>query len=279
LVLFEYFHCSGWAANPDDVPEIPKQNIQSEKYLISIISGSTRIKSMCHVPKGMKYNTTFFVESVVPDLVEHDCQESRRKTLRGIIVHLDNAQSHNSRKSEAAFTATKARRIPTPAYSPDLSPSDFFFEMLNGRMSGTSYTSPDELIASVPKDQLVNVYKNWTKRLNWAIKHRGSTTASEQNCILLTAILTEIARLTNFLTLRHLHGKLLIGIASESLLQLFMEKGMSLFDLRKKLTASQSVKVQSHHCGEREKMDVHFPVLGTRSWIKVQRGIVPYLYR
>jgi hypothetical protein len=52
-------------------------------------------------------------------------------------------------------------------------------------MSGTSYSSPielvsaiSELIASLPKDQLVNVEKNWMKRLNWVIKHRGSTTVS-----------------------------------------------------------------------------------------------------
>jgi hypothetical protein len=82
------------------------------------------------------------------------------------MVHLDNARPHNSRKSEAALTATKARRISAPAYSLDLSPSDFFlFGMLKERISGTSYSSPDELIsaiseliASLPKEQLVCVY-------------------------------------------------------------------------------------------------------------------------
>jgi hypothetical protein len=125
----------------------------------------------------MKYNTTFFVESVAPDLVEPVCQESRRKTLRGIMVHLDNVQPHNIRKSQAALTPTKARRIPAPVYSPDLSPTDIFlFRMLKERMSGTSYSSSDEvisaiseLIASLPKDQLVSVYKNWMNRLNWVI--------------------------------------------------------------------------------------------------------------
>jgi hypothetical protein len=46
----------------------------------------------------MKYHATFFIESVVLDLVECLCQESRRKTVRGILVHLDNAPPHNSRK-------------------------------------------------------------------------------------------------------------------------------------------------------------------------------------
>jgi hypothetical protein len=113
----------------------------------------------------MKYNTAFFAKSVVSDLVEHVCQESPGKTVRGIMIHLYNARPHNSRKSEAALTATTARRIPAPAYSPDLSPSDFLvFGILKERMSGTSYSSPDELISarrglivSLPKDQLVSV--------------------------------------------------------------------------------------------------------------------------
>jgi hypothetical protein len=77
---------------------------------------------------------------------------------------LENAQQQ---KSEVILTVTKARRIHVPAYSPDLPPSDFFlFGMLKERISGTSSSSPDELIsviseliASIPKDQLVSVYK------------------------------------------------------------------------------------------------------------------------
>jgi hypothetical protein len=74
----------------------------------------------------MKYDAIFFVKSVVPDLVECVCQKSRQKTLRGIMVHRDNARPHNSKKSESGLTARKTRRIPAPASSPDLSPSDFF---------------------------------------------------------------------------------------------------------------------------------------------------------
>jgi hypothetical protein len=148
------------------MPEILKQIIQSEKCLISIILGSTGIKSLLSVPKGMKHNTTFFIESVVPDSVEHICQESQRETSRGIVVHLDNARPH-SRKSQAALTATTARRIPAPIYSPYLSPSKFFlFGMPKERVSRTACNSPYELISAVselitplPKYQLVSDYK------------------------------------------------------------------------------------------------------------------------
>jgi hypothetical protein len=122
----------------------------------------------------MKYNTTFFIESVVPDLVEPVCKDSWQKTLRSIMVHSDNARPHNNIKSEATLTATKDRRIPAPVYNPDPSRSDFFFfGMLKERMSETSYSSPGELITSLPKDQLVSVCKNWMKRLNWVINIGG----------------------------------------------------------------------------------------------------------
>jgi hypothetical protein len=85
------------------------------------------------------------------------------------MVHLD-----NSRESEAALTVTKTCRIPAPAYSPDLSPSEFFvFGMFEERMSRISYSLPDEMISaiselieSLPKDQFASVHKNWMKRLN-----------------------------------------------------------------------------------------------------------------
>jgi hypothetical protein len=94
---------------------------------------------------------------------------------------MDNARPHDSRKNEAALTVTKALRIPVPAYSPNLSSNDFsFFEMLKKRVLETSYGSSDELIstmrelvASLPKDQPVSIYKNWMKRLSRVINHRG----------------------------------------------------------------------------------------------------------
>jgi hypothetical protein len=84
----------------------------------------------------MKYNTTFCLELVVPDLMEHIRQESRRQSLRGTMIHLDNEQRHNSRKSEAILTAAKGRRISAPVYGPELSRSGFFlFGMLKELLS------------------------------------------------------------------------------------------------------------------------------------------------
>jgi hypothetical protein len=159
--------------NPDDVPEIPKQKFNPKSASFRLFGVAQRSKFVaCSERHNIEYS--LFVESVVPDLVEHVCQESRPKTLRGIMVDMDNARPHSSKKSEAALIVTKSGRIPAPAYSPDRCANDFFlFGMLKERMLGTFYNSPDELIsaineliASLPKDQHVSVYKNWMKRLN-----------------------------------------------------------------------------------------------------------------
>jgi hypothetical protein len=107
-VLFEYFHHSYRDAHPYDLPEIRKQEIRSEKWLILIIWGSTGIKSLLYIPKWTKYNITFFVESVVPDLVERVYQESRRKTPRGTMNHMDDARPHNGRKMRQLLLQQKA---------------------------------------------------------------------------------------------------------------------------------------------------------------------------
>jgi hypothetical protein len=82
--------------------------------------------SLLDVPKATTYNTTFFWNVVIPDLLEIICAESRRRMLKGVIMHLDNASPDNSRKSHEYLTEFRARRVPHPAYSPDLAPSDFF---------------------------------------------------------------------------------------------------------------------------------------------------------
>jgi hypothetical protein len=62
--FFEYFRHSCWAVNPDDAPKIPKQEIQSERCLMSIIWGSTGIKSLPSVPKDMEYNSAFLLNQL-----------------------------------------------------------------------------------------------------------------------------------------------------------------------------------------------------------------------
>jgi hypothetical protein len=118
------------------------------------------------VSKETTYNTTFFCDVVIPDLLEIVCAGSRRRTLKGTVMHLDNARPHNSQKSNECLTEFRARRVPHPAYSPDLAPSDFFlFGTVKADLQNYEIHSREYLILAIrtvlgeiSKETLISVY-------------------------------------------------------------------------------------------------------------------------
>jgi hypothetical protein len=76
--------------------------------------------------KRIAYNSTFFCDSVVLDFVESLYAHSWRNALKNIMMHLDDARLHNSRKSIECPEQFHARKVQYPNYRPDLAPSDFF---------------------------------------------------------------------------------------------------------------------------------------------------------
>jgi hypothetical protein len=135
------------------------------------------------MPKGTTYTTTFFCELVVPDLLAIVSAPSRRRALKEIVMHLDNARPHHSRNSNKCLTEFRARRVPHPAYSPDPAPSDFFlFGTVKAELQNYEIHSREDLILAIKtifgqmsKETLISVYVSWMKRLKWVIKNGGST--------------------------------------------------------------------------------------------------------
>jgi hypothetical protein len=125
-LYFDYLHQSVLVSSRDDVPERIKSKIDTEKCLILVIWSVNGIHSLLDVPKGTTYNSIFFCDVVVSDLLENVCTHSRRQTLKRVWVHVDNACLHNSKKSNECLAKFHARRVPHPIYSPYFAPSDFF---------------------------------------------------------------------------------------------------------------------------------------------------------
>jgi hypothetical protein len=89
--------------------------VTTEKCLILVIWPVHGIHSFVDVPKGESENSAFFYDVVVPSLIADIGSRSRRKSLKGLDVHLDNAGPHNSRQSIDCLQATKVRRMAQPA--------------------------------------------------------------------------------------------------------------------------------------------------------------------
>jgi hypothetical protein len=71
----------------------------------------------------------------------------------------------------------KLERLPRPAYSPDLSPCDFWvFGMLKENMTNRAFQTVEEMLEAViliwnkvSFEQLQSVFLNWMERLEWVI--------------------------------------------------------------------------------------------------------------
>jgi hypothetical protein len=92
-----------------------------------------------------------FCNSIEPDLVESICAHSRRKALKYIMMHLDNAHPHNSRKSTGRLEQFCARRVSRPAYSQDLTPNYFFFGYVKSKLPTHVIRSREDLICEIQR--------------------------------------------------------------------------------------------------------------------------------
>jgi hypothetical protein len=88
---------------------------------------------------------------------------------------MDNARPHNAGRPTECLQAQKIQRIPHPAYSPDLTPSDFFlFGYIKQKL--TEYDIPDRknlksgityIFHEIGQETLMTVLETWTNRLEW----------------------------------------------------------------------------------------------------------------
>jgi histone-lysine N-methyltransferase SETMAR len=179
--FLHYPNESIWAESRDEVPVRIKQTIDAEKCLISILWSVKGIHSLIDIPKGESYNSVFFCNAVVPSLVANICSDQRRRSLKGFYVHLDNARPHNSHQSNDCLQSTKAQRMPQPAYSPDLAPSDFFlFGFLKQQLQGVHLADREalksaicQIFSRIDRKLLISVFVDWMQRLKWVIENEG----------------------------------------------------------------------------------------------------------
>jgi hypothetical protein len=111
-------------------------NSASGERIEYIIFSTPGIHSLFALPAGVRYSAEFFCRSVLPDLERNLCEGTHRKTLPDICLHLDNASTHNAKRSRQEIARIMATNVAYPAYSPDVATSDLFlFDHLKREMA------------------------------------------------------------------------------------------------------------------------------------------------
>ena len=92
------------------------------------------------------------IEHILAPLAEKKIEIWSSGDKRKIRLHLDNYRVYNSKKTLAAIDRFGFKRLPHPAYSPDIAPSDFFlFGYTKTKLKGHYFESVNDLIEKIKK--------------------------------------------------------------------------------------------------------------------------------
>jgi hypothetical protein len=96
-------------------------------------------------------------------------------------IHMDNAKPHNANVTNQFFEDNRMKRLPHPAYSPDIAPSDFYlFGNVKRKLEGLAAETPEELfdnvisiLLEIPIGELKRVFDEWIRRVQAVINANG----------------------------------------------------------------------------------------------------------
>jgi hypothetical protein len=128
------------------------------------------ISAMAVLPPGQSCNRDFFVNNVLPKIIDdRTLHRSKLKACRPFL-YLDNPRPHFCSDE---FEELWMRRLLQPPYSADLAPCDvWLFGYLKHCVEGQSFDNPmtlqaekSEIVMSIEVGTFMRVFTEWTPRL------------------------------------------------------------------------------------------------------------------
>ena len=140
-----------WTAPGQNAPRRVRKSQSAGKIMATIFWDCQGIVMIDFLPKGRTITGEYYA-TLLERLNEqhHRVRPGRRR--RKILLHHDNAPVHKSTVVTAKIQELRIELLPHPPYSPDLAPSDYFlFGNLKQHLSGTRFSSDEELILAVER--------------------------------------------------------------------------------------------------------------------------------
>jgi hypothetical protein len=170
-----------FASSRDEVIPRKKATKGAHKVMVTTFFSCLYLITLKAPQSGTQFNQKYFIDEILLGIVDERRQIFRR-IPRGIFyVHLDNSICHNSQIVTDELVIKMLERVLRPAYSPDLSPCDFWlFGMLKQKVTDRVFRTVEEILITIRKiwsevtlGQLQSVFSNSIKRLGYVITHNG----------------------------------------------------------------------------------------------------------
>ena len=124
--------------------------------------------------RGVRVNASWYVNTCLAQVFSTVSERRERRGLRGLIFHDDNAKPHRARITNEFLLENHVEQYQNPAYSPDLSPCDFFlFPKLKKQLGGIRFNDNNEMVTvleqaidSLTKEDFKNCFEDWFIRMH-----------------------------------------------------------------------------------------------------------------
>lgn len=170
-----------WVFDFDERQDIVSPSDIQKKTMVTIFFNADGVQLIDVKPKGIKINSNYFINMILQKLADLDVVKKAKNQKQQMLLHFDNAPSHNAKVVESFIAKTTFERIPHPPYSPDLAPSDFgLFGTVKDYFKGREFESEEELLSAInefltskSKQFFKSLFENWEKRLKRCIDLDG----------------------------------------------------------------------------------------------------------
>jgi histone-lysine N-methyltransferase SETMAR len=133
------------------------------------------------LPRGSTFNQMYFTNTIFPDLKTANLNFRRQKTKPTFWVYMDNSMCHNGSKVTSKTKKNHISRIRHPAYSPDVSPCNFwFFWMSKQILRDREFSLSDETENAIAQRwndltfyNVQSVFRGLIRRLAWVAENDG----------------------------------------------------------------------------------------------------------
>jgi hypothetical protein len=162
-----------WTLSRDDMVTKPKSQIQSKKFMFTIIWNPTGFYVVDRLPNDTKMNSVDFVTNIFPPLEKAIFPPGRAPHQQRLAIHFENCSVHTRRASREWLEEHDILRMPQPPYSPVLSPSDFYlFPTMKEKLERTKVADKDQFFESlqaierdIDQAELNTVFQAWVQRI------------------------------------------------------------------------------------------------------------------
>jgi histone-lysine N-methyltransferase SETMAR len=135
--------------------------------------------------KWIHFDSQSFCSRILSAIVQNRTPETPEDRRQRMVLHFDNATSHTSKCTIVDLRANRLTRVPHPAFSPDMAPSDFYrFGKLKMMLMGAF--AHDELLQGVMKvfngisrEEIEVVFEEWLLKSERCIQQNGEYVESE----------------------------------------------------------------------------------------------------